>query len=274
MRAPPNTMGSNQYQAGGASSLSPQTTPTSTGGFPVNQYLAPAYFDAHGQPTAAATKMSTVGTASATESYPGEDNETRTAPGDRDEDMLSTDTNYREADSVASMGAEPDHMDEDMATRSVGGYEDRMSDDGSASLVGFGEGANSTVSGPIYHRRPFPGAVWQGVSGPQWTLERTGSGMSEGASVQRNRDSGLGGETPVSAAALQERREARMLDGMTSQAPAAEDEIFVDTANRPPVPGAGRGQAASSREAAERLMRERLNVTESRTSGSPMSYTE
>jgi hypothetical protein len=230
LRAPSAT---NQFQQpSGAASLSPQTTPTSTGGFPPNHHLNPVYFDAHGQPTAA-TKMSTVGTASATESYTGDDN--RTAPGDRDEDMQSTDTNYREAGSVTSLGADPDHMDEDMATRSVGafegGYEDRMSDDGSASLVGFGEGANSTVSGPIYHRRPIPGIAPTGPGG-HWTLERTSSGISDGTPAFRTRDGGLGGDTPVSAAALQERREARMMDGVAAGGAPAEDDVFVDTTNR------------------------------------------
>ncbi|EQL02108.1 hypothetical protein OCS_02182 [Ophiocordyceps sinensis CO18] len=45
--------------------------------------------------------MSTVGTASATESHVGE-GDARTTAGDRDEDMLSTGTNYREADSVTT----------------------------------------------------------------------------------------------------------------------------------------------------------------------------
>ncbi|KAH6668140.1 hypothetical protein F5X68DRAFT_271239 [Plectosphaerella plurivora] len=230
LRAP---SGSNQFQqtAAGAS-LSPQTTPTSTGGFPPNNNLNPVYFDAHGQPTAT-TKMSTVGTASATESYMGDDN--RTAPGDRDEDMLS---NYREAGSVTSMGADPEHMDEDMATRSVGGYEggyeDRMSDDGSASLVGFGEGANSTVSGPIYHRRPIPGIASQTGPGGHWTLERTSSGISDGTPY-RNRDSGLGGDTPISAAALQERREARMVDGIAAGGASAEDDVSQGQAGPPAV---------------------------------------
>ncbi|KAH8174980.1 hypothetical protein LIA77_06399 [Sarocladium implicatum] len=186
----------------GGASPSPQTTPTSTG-FPAhyvpqnNHPLTPAYFDSNGQPTAV-TKMSTVGTASATESHVGDveerDGGSRTTAGERDEDMLSTDTNYRDPpDSVASMGADPDAMDEDMdglGTRSVGGYEDRMSDDGSASLVGFGEGAGSTVSGPIYHRRPIPGST---TTTQQFSmLERTNSGLSDVRA--RERDTPMAGE--------------------------------------------------------------------------------
>ncbi|KAJ3950856.1 hypothetical protein N0V92_012752 [Colletotrichum tropicale] len=274
LRAPP------QNQNNAASSLSPQTTPTSTTGFPPNYppatHLTPAYFDAHGQPTAH-TKMSTVGTASATESYVGDDNETRTAPGEQDEDMLSMDTNYREADSVTSMGAEPEQMDEDMTNRSTGGYDDRMSDDGSASLVGFGEGANSTVSGPIYQRRPLPGA--------QWGLERSASGLSDGIPTQRARDVTMGGDTPVSAAAMQERREARMMDGMTNDgAGVPDEEMFVDTTNKPPVsvshlpgqtPRANSSTTPTARDTAERVIRERLDGGEGRVGnvamGSPQS---
>ncbi|GKT90176.1 MYB DNA-binding domain-containing protein [Colletotrichum tofieldiae] len=269
LRAPPS-----QQNAG--SSLSPQTTPTSTGfppNYPPNTHLTPAYFDAHGQPTAV-TKMSTVGTASATESYVGDDNETRTAPGEQDEDMFSMDTNYREADSVASMGADPEQMDEDNA-RSTGGYDDRMSDDGSASLVGFGEGANSTVSGPSTSAVPYPPGVWG--------LERSASGLSsEGIPTQRNRDVTMGGDTPTSAAAMQERRDARMVDGTTADgAGVPSDEMYVDTTNKAPVPASQLPQQGNAnttptaRDTAERLLRERLDGGESRAGnaalGSPQS---
>ncbi|KAK1983317.1 hypothetical protein LZ30DRAFT_588651 [Colletotrichum cereale] len=263
LRAPLN-------QQNADSSLSPQTTPTSTGfppGYPPSTHLTPAYFDAHGQPTAV-TKMSTVGTASATESYAGDDNETRTAPGEQDEDMFSTDTNYREADSVASMSADPEQMDEDTA-RSTGGYDDRMSDDGSASLVGFGEGANSTVSGPIYQRRPIPGVAGQaGV----WGLERSASGLSsDGIPTQRNRDVAMGGDTPTSAAAMQKRRDARMMDGTTTDGPGVPgDDMYVDTTNIPPVPTSqltqegNANKTPTAKDTAERLLQERLDGGEAR----------
>ncbi|ODA76056.1 hypothetical protein RJ55_08339 [Drechmeria coniospora] len=233
LRTAPPTAG----QPGAASSLSPQTTPTSTSAFPLNypptQHLTAAYFDSNGQPVAV-TKMSTVGSASATESHVGEEgDDLRTTAGDRDEDMLSTDTNYREAGSVASMGIDED-MDA-MATRSVGGYEDRMSDDGSASLVGFGEGAGSTVSGPIYHRRVPPGssATHQPIN-----VERTSSSVID---ARRDRDTPMvgGGDTPVSVSAMQERRDARMMDGVAAEAPhsshAIGEDAFVDTTFRGPV---------------------------------------
>jgi hypothetical protein len=257
LRAGPGAGALGGGSGGGPSSISPQTTPTSAtgGGFPPNypstHNLTPSYFDSNGQPVAV-TKMSTVGSASATESHIGDDS--RTTAGERDEDMFSTDTNYREADSIASMGAEHDAMDEDMdlmGTRSVGGYEDRMSDDGSASLVGFGEGAGSTVSGPIYHRRPPPGAA---SSHPAWNLERTNSGMSD---YRRDRDTHMsGGDTPMSASAIQERRDARMMDGVAADAPhhglLTEQDNFVDTTFRGPLP-TGRHP---NRETAERIVQQ------------------
>ncbi|GAB0133135.1 hypothetical protein EsDP_00001550 [Epichloe bromicola] len=243
--------------ATGPSSTSPQTTPTSTtgGGFPPNfpttHNLTPSYFDNNGQPVAV-TKMSTVGSASATESHAGDDG--RTTAGDREEDMFSIGTNYREAGSVASTGADHDAMDEDMdmmATRSVGGYEDRMSDDGSASLVGFGEGAGSTVSGPIYHRRPPPGAS---AVHPAWNLERTNSGMSDS---RRDRDMLVSGnDVPMMASAIHDRRDPRMMDGVAAD-PSQHDMLteqdgFVDTTLGGPVPTGV--QVQQNREAAERIL--------------------
>lgn len=271
LRGPP--IGIAQHNAN-----SPQTTPTSSG-FPANPVgggLAPAYFDAAGQPVAR-NKVSTVGSASATESV-GDRTATSTEVGggdnctltdDRDEDMF---TEMDSASASGYMGA--DAMDEDLdnlTSRSVGGYEDRMSDDGSASLVGFGEGAGSTLSGPIYSRRPLPGHG--NVSGPaaavaNWHLERSSSGLSEGATGSPNphHHSGAGArrdiparmmdretsgtDTPVSMSAVRERREARMMDGVAvdNAAPATtaasstaaavndDDDVFVDTTTRGPVP--------------------------------------
>lgn len=190
--------------------------------------------------------MSTVGSASATESHV--DDGSRTTAGEHEEDMFSTDTNYREAGSVASVGADPDAMDEDAATQSVSGYEDRMSDDGSASLVGFGEGAGSTVSGPIYHRRPPPGAF--GVHSA-WNLERTSSGMSD---ARRERDVQMsGGDTPTAASAMNDRRDPRLVDGPAADAPyhgfAAEHDDSVDRPFREPPP-----TGAPEREVAEGIV--------------------
>lgn len=259
LRTRPHTPGSVGAAGDGAPSSSPQTTPTSTTGFPPNypptHNLTPAYFDGNGQPVAV-TKMSTVGTASATESHVGDDS--RTQAGERDEDMYSTDTNYREAGSVTSAGAEPEAMDEDM--NSHGAYDDRMSDDGS-SLVGFGEGAGSTVSGPIYHRRPMAGQ-------PSGILERTNSGMSD---VRRDREMPMSGaDALISAAAIQERRDARAMDGIAADQhyhPNGSDpNAFIDTTVRGPVP-VGNPQG---REAAENIVR-RLDHGESRAGPEAMS---
>jgi hypothetical protein len=296
---------------------SPQTTPTSTG-FPQGQNprntvpggLTPSYFDAHGQPVAA-TKMSTVGTASATDSV-GVGALTATELGGAEEDMLSMGDNETEMDSASGYMADDRMMDDaDIdQTRSLGGFEDRMSDDGNASLVGFGEGAGSTVSGPIYHRRPIPPS--QGSAGGAWGLERSGSGLSE-AGLRRdlmarglaergsvNGDGSGGNDTPVSQTAINERREARMVDGVAlngaAGVPGDGEDVFVDTTTRGPVPVQAPTSAIretqqpyshqqyqhqhnlaqqaqghepspvsrSSREAAERFIRERFEAGEGR----------
>lgn len=257
----------------------PQPNLTSTG-FPANSAttaaaagLTPAYFDAAGQPMAV-TKMSTVGAASATDSVSGSIDERTTTTtevgGDhftlgeeRDEDMLN------EMDSISASGyAGADPMEEDLdnlASQSVSGFDDRMSDDGSSSLVGFGEGAGSTLSGPTYNRRPLltqPGATGA-ATGPiaLWGLERSDSGLSEGGPVSSpnpHHGSASGrrdfatrpverepsSDTPVSQSAMRERGEARMMDGValdhtgpraTATAVADEDDVFVDTTTRGPV---------------------------------------
>ncbi|KAI1483715.1 hypothetical protein F4774DRAFT_102711 [Daldinia eschscholtzii] len=248
--------------------------------------LTPAYFDSNGQPTAV-TKMSTVGTASATGSVGAR---TTTEAGDRfgdededdmdaeltevdeDGDGISMDTNYRAMDVDSTSGA-MDAMDEDLASRSISGFEDRMSDDGTASLVGFGEGANSTVSGPIYHRRPLPGAA--GI----WGLERSSSGLSQEAITARGREirDVMASDTPVSATAAAETRQAKYVDGVAvdggGHVGTSDDDVFVDTTTRGPVPvqpGQPRTSALregvggpASREAAERIVRERLDGGES-----------
>ncbi|KAK4676167.1 hypothetical protein QC764_509725 [Podospora pseudoanserina] len=112
-----------------------------------------AYFDAQGQPQMQ-NKMSTVGSASATEVSPSLGggsvsgrSRTTTMRGreDGDEDMLT------EMDSASVAGGSGyvdedmmiDEMDDDgLSRRSAGTYDEE--DDGRESLVGFGEGAGST----------------------------------------------------------------------------------------------------------------------------------
>lgn len=170
---------------------------TPNGTSPAHAPGTPAYFDAQGQPVAV-TKMSTVGTASATGS---DDDDGRTTTVD--EDVLSLET--REMGSVASHGdmSHGDASHEGASHEGASHEGDDRSDD--ASLVGFGEGAGSTISGPIYRRHG---------------VERTPSGLSER------------GDTPVSGSAVQERRAARMTNGVAVD---GEDEGFVDTTTREPV---------------------------------------
>lgn len=269
----------------GAQHPSSQPNPAVPGGFtPAAPFQSASqgtyHFDAAGQPVAN-TKMSTVGSASATESVGGRTIE-RDDVADEDTNM-SVDTNYRDTEMddasgyMASAGREVDMDDDGMATRSIGGDDDPMSDDGSASLVGFGEGAGSTVSGPISLRRPLPmGASAGNPAGfAAGGLERTNSGLSDGqspiggppgsAAGGFRRDivrplapvtsAGIGaglpsgdtdqlssGGTPVTAAAVRERQQARMVDGVTmdgrhTQAvPPGDDNAYVDTTSRPPVP--------------------------------------
>lgn len=210
---------------------------------------------------------------------------------------MSTDTNFgRETELESASGyvgtvpSEHTNMDVDednMTSRSVGNFEqdDNMSDDGSASLVGFGEGANSTISGPIYVRRPLPG-----------NMERTSSGLSEGAIMSARRER-IDREDTTPAA---ERRDARIIDGVSSDGAhggsvAADEEAFVDTTNSGPVPVTGsyqpgytsslretqhgahtrhhwnHQQPPTAREAAERVMRERGLEYGQRSGGSPLA---
>ncbi|KAL1896807.1 hypothetical protein Sste5346_004440 [Sporothrix stenoceras] len=295
--------GTNNRFSGGVSST--QTTPSGAGGggafmssgMAVPGPLTPAFFDAQGQPVAI-TKMSTVGTASATNSISGrtlgdgdtvDGGSTMTEDDDMDDDDIrSMGTNYHYSGSTGgghgpvgdAMMMDDDNLD--AASRSAGGYEyDRMSDDGTASLVGFGEGAGSTVSGPIYHRRPLPpttssaGAI-AANNAMAWatTLERTNSGLSDVAVMGSVSGASTTGGTPVSAALpsgnirrefirsplehfrdisgggsssnLSNNSDPRLIDGMAMT--SADDDVFVDTTGPRPVPvgGSAANTAATS----------------------------
>jgi len=179
--------------------------------------------------------MSTVGTASATGSAGGRTT-TWASGSTKDDDQMSLDanSNYRDNDERDRFSASASAIDED----------DGMSDD--TSLVGFGEGAGSTVSGPTYSRN----------------------------NLQRNLGSqrDVGG-TPVSdrttATAEQQRRDARMIDGL-----AADDQSsgWVDTAARggSGVPSTAGGSRVGV-DAAEKIVRDRLDAGETKRAplGSP-----
>ena len=148
------------------------------------------------------TKMSTVGSASATGSIGGRTTtwasgstkgQTDADEDEREADQMSMDTNYRDSDRFSASA-----MDEDLDG-------DGMSDD--TSLVGFGEGAGSTVSGPTYSRSNLvPRTSY---------LQGSGAGTPLSAST--------------TATAEQQRRDARMIDGLAADEPATG---YVDTAAR------------------------------------------
>lgn len=197
------------------------------------------YFDAAGNPPYG-TKMSTVGSASAstagrttTWASGSARGQTEADEDDREVDQMSMDANIDDRDRYsASVSA----MDEDMDG-------DSISD--STSLVGFGEGASSTVSGPTYSRSNM--ALRSGLAN-QW----------QGS----NPSTPLSGNT--AAAVEQQKRDARMLDGLADDTASG----YVDTAARGGVPvGAG----STGLETAERIMRDRLEVGESKRAplGSP-----
>lgn len=248
--------------------------------------LTPAYFDTAGQPVAA-TKLSTVGSASATESIAGRTN---------DNSSPSPSSPFYDGSSGTRR-----EDDDDVPMREDGGYDeqedgmlsdrDRDDDDDSASLVGFGEGAGSTVSGPIYQRRLQRVGEGSAASAmASWGRgERGGSGLGQSSGLRMESSSVAGSEgrdTPVTQAALQERREAAMVNGVALDGGGGEDE-FVDTSTRGPVPMGSGGhhqanvsairetQQAGSyqqqqqqqqqwRSAAERIVGERLDEGEGR----------
>jgi hypothetical protein len=168
------------------------------------------------------TKMSTVGSASATGSAGGRTTTwasgSAKASRDGDDDEMSVDN--MEADRYSASA-----MDEDMDA-------DGMSDN--TSLVGFGEGAGSTVSGPTYNRRDIasPG---MGKSALAMQLQGgTGTPSSSSTTYTEN-----------------QRRDARMAEGTSEDMRAT------------PV-------RTSGVEAAEKILRDRLDEGEGkRPMGSP-----
>ncbi|EGC47923.1 conserved hypothetical protein [Histoplasma capsulatum var. duboisii H88] len=197
------------------------TTPSANphglpGGFTTQQH--PGYFD-HLQQSHF-KERSTVGSASATGSIGGR---TTWASG---------------SDSL-----DQDRLGDDDGVSSVGG----LSDEGNSSLVGFGEGASSTVSGPVSTaaaRMAFASNN-RGVGGRNSPAPNnkppTGSGHTSSSYPQptprtengpfSSTMSPLGSnapEPPLVGSNADTTFDARMVDGMTY------DEGIVDTAARPP----------------------------------------
>lgn len=167
----------------------------------------PGYFDSHG----ALKERSTVGSASATGSFGGH---TTWASG----------SDAFEADKMS------EGPDVDDGLSSVG----NMSDEGNASLVGFGEGANSTISGPT-SRPPGlnrissgglnarPTSMSSNVSRPNPLTSYLQQQQQHAGDNSMMSPSPTGSTTPEPVT-----EDARMVDGMTF------DSDVVDTTARTP----------------------------------------
>ncbi|OJD12852.1 hypothetical protein AJ78_06615 [Emergomyces pasteurianus Ep9510] len=180
------------------------------GGFTIQP---PGYFD-HVQ-SHHFKERSTVGSASATGSVGGR---TTWASG---------------SDSI-----DQDRLGDDDGVSSVGG----LSDEGNSSLVGFGEGASSTVSGPVSTSAARMSiASNRGVGGrssPAPNRPQTGGhaslylqatpGAENRPHVSTPSPAGSSTPEPLSVDNTDADFDARMVDGMTY------DENIVDTAARPP----------------------------------------
>lgn len=206
-------------------------------GGPPGTGQAPGYFDAASNP-AYATKMSTVGSASAstggrttTWASGSAKGQTEGDEDDREVDQMSMDANMDDRDRYSASA-----MDEDMDG-------DSISD--STSLVGFGEGASSTVSGPTYSRS---NVVPRSGLANQWQGSTPSTPMSGSAA----------------ATVEQQKRDARMIDGLADDTASG----YVDTAARGGVPVVA---GSSGVETAERIMRDRLDHGEGKKAplGSP-----
>ncbi len=199
-------------------------------------HLAPGTGGIYGQGfdnTPQFRERSTVGSASATGSVGGR---TTWASGSVDDDG--------------------DKMSEDNdGVSSTGGF----SDEDKASLVGFGEGAGSTVSGPVsgpYNARASISRASTNVIAP--STPRTGNIPAYG--FESGQSTPMSGITPSGAAGS---TDPRMMDGMSY------DQNIIDTTMQPAPPlddappyGQGTHFSGMGTEMAEQVMRERLSSLE------------
>ncbi|KIV83702.1 hypothetical protein PV11_05704 [Exophiala sideris] len=149
-----------------------------------------------------------------------------------------------------SVDYDADKMSEDQedGVSSTGGF----SDEDKASLVGFGEGAGSTVSGPVsapYNIRGTVSRQSTNVNAPSTprTMPASGSGQS----------TPMSGVTPSAGAG---NTDPKFMDGMSY------DEDIVDTTmqSAPPIEEHTQegGYSGMGAEVAEHIMRNRLRDTE------------
>lgn len=168
----------------------------------------PGYFDSHG----GLKERSTVGSASATGSVGGHT-------------TWASSSDTFEADKM-SEGPDPDD-----GVSSVG----NISDEGNASLVGFGEGANSTISGPTSRPAGLNRMSSGGLNRPT-SMGSTVSRPNPLASyLQQQQQQDQSGDSPMmspspagSNTPEPTTEDARMVDGMTF------DSDVIDTTARTP----------------------------------------
>jgi hypothetical protein len=163
----------------------------------------------------------------------------------------------------ASVGDDTDKMSEDQddGASSTGD----LSDEGNASLVGFGEGASSTISGPIST------ATTRAMAARQNSMGSPSMSKATAATPQppNQSDSPMSGVMPSGLAGS---GDPRYLDGMSY------DPNVVDTTMQPAPPVGHlqhhhqqqqRDYRGTGTEFAERVMRDRLTDGEGRPMGSP-----
>jgi hypothetical protein len=127
--------------------------------------------------------------------------------------------------------------DQDMDTSSMGGFSDEA-----VSLVGFGEGARTPAR---QHSQIGSPAVSKASAVPGYLRDQAPTSPMTGVSVPSS-----SGSTQTVSSTEQQKKEARMMNGMTY------DENIVDTASRAP-PASGRDGDSTSGDAIRERMRQR-----------------
>lgn len=184
-------------------------------------------------------EISTVGSASATGSVGGKTTWAEQSEMDYDADKLSEDQEIGEHDGASSIGGASDEMDK-------------------ASLVAFGEGANSTISGPVNTANARMIAARSGAAArSQSYLSNTGTGQSSGGSTPMSgveRPTSMGQvSTTATIGSSTGAGDPKLMDGITF------DQGIVDTTiATPPAVEPDRLSGAGT-EMAENVVRDRFN---------------
>lgn len=145
---------------------------------------------------------------------------------------------------------DPDKMSEDPddGVSSVGG----LSDEGNASLVGFGEGASSTISGPVFSASigRVPSAGGGGRPGSFGSPSNNNRASAVPSYLQYAAGSPVSGHRPSSPSPVGSNtpepfHDARMIDGVTY------DPDVIDTTVRAPPPVVPLGSRSSGGESSD-----------------------